>query len=111
MRLPFHIIFSCLSGLYLLLFSVAYSAELKVEGLPAKQKKQILQSLEPRLSYISKRDAAPWRADDASFFLERVMVRSGYPEVKVNWSLPGSNVILLNVRSGRFTRVLSPTYC
>jgi len=100
MRLPFHIIFSCLSGLYLLLFSVAYSAELKVEGLPAKQKKQILQSLEPRLSYISKRDAAPWRADDASFFLERVMVRSGYPEVKVNWSLPGSNVILLNVRSG-----------
>lgn len=76
------------------------AATIQINGLSEEREKSVREKLEPRLVFVLKRPASNWRADDAAFFLKRILIRSGYPDVKVEWTLPGSNVIKLDVSSG-----------
>lgn len=92
------------SALYLLcvlsILDVSGAAELQINGISEKRKAKVIAKLSPRLDYISKRDPSTWRADDAAFFLKRILIRSGHPEAEVKWQLPGSNTIELNAVPG-----------
>jgi len=78
----------------------AFGATLAINGISEQEKKKILEELRPRLEYVLKRKASVWRADDAAFLLERLMIRRGYPEVEVDPVLSGSDRIDLNITPG-----------
>lgn len=76
-----------------------------VRGLDGAQDRDaILGDLEPRLVFVRERPAGPSRADDAAFFLKRVLLLRGYRDVEVDWSLPSGGGILLTTTPGsRYT--------
>ncbi|SHI88063.1 Beta-barrel assembly machine subunit BamA [Rubritalea squalenifaciens DSM 18772] len=76
------------------------SAEIRVTGLAPGQQKEIIDKLTPRLDFVTRREPSPWRADDAAFFLKRILVRAGHAEATVDWSLPGGQIIQLTARPG-----------
>ena len=84
----------------------SYAANLDVRGLPDVDKKKLLKKLKPRLDYIKGREPSSWRADDAAFFLQRLLIRSGHPEATVEWKIPQinpeipANTIQLNAAAG-----------
>ncbi len=82
------------------LISFSHSATLNIYGVSEEKKEEYYAELEPRLDYILQREASPWRADDAAFLLKRVMIRRGFPDVVVDWKLPGANIIDLQVIPG-----------
>ncbi len=84
----------------ILLSSLCHGAQLKFEGIPEESLDSITTQLKPRLEYINAREASSWRADDSAFFLERLLIRAGHAEASVDWSLPGSNIILLKAHAG-----------
>lgn len=75
-------------------------AEIHLNGLPPEQKEELIAKLTPRLDFVTRREPSPWRADDAAFFLQRLLIRSGHAEAIVEWNLPGGQVIELNARPG-----------
>ena len=79
---------------------VLFAAEVRISGVGKSQQERYLNRLEPRLQYIKSRPASSWRADDASFFLQRLFIRDGYPLAEVNWEIQGRTIIL-NVNSGQ----------
>ena len=87
----------CMTLLYC---GLGHAATIQITGLSKEREELAMEKLTPRLEFILKRDASSWRADDAAFFLRRIMIRSGYPDVNVEWKLPGSNIIGLDVNSG-----------
>ena len=71
-----------------------------MKGIPTDKKKELISKIKPRLDFIKSREASSWRADDAAFFLKRLLVRAGHVDADVNWDLPGGNIIELNARPG-----------
>ncbi len=92
--------FRLLLSLGLALVSVCPAAQLQIIGLDPDLKERLVKELEPRFTYITDRDPATWRADDAAFFLERALIRRGYYTASVDWTLPGGDLIELTVDSG-----------
>ena len=76
------------------------AATLKLSGIPLDKREQLIAQLSPRLDFIKSRPPSPWRADDAAFFLKRLLIRSGHADAEVQWELPGGNVILLKANPG-----------
>lgn len=76
------------------------AAKLNLVGISEGEKEKFIAKLAPRLDYIKTREASSWRADDAAFFLERLLIRAGHPAALVTWTLPGNNVITLNAEPG-----------
>ena len=87
-----------LSGI--ILSQSLHAAELNIVGISEEKKSLMVSKLKPRLEYITRRAPSPWRADDAAFFLERLLIRDGHPDAAVDWSLPGNNVIKLDAKPG-----------
>ncbi|MFK7909590.1 MAG: outer membrane protein assembly factor [Akkermansiaceae bacterium] len=78
----------------------ADAAELRLSGIPLDKREKLVAQLSPRLDFIKTREPSAWRADDAAFFLKRLLIRSGHADAQVEWELPGGNVILLKAKSG-----------
>ncbi len=79
---------------------VVSAAEVVIKGLSEDQTEQINETYQPRLEYIKGRKATSWRADDAAFFLKRILVRRGYFQAAIDPQLPGNNLIQLDVALG-----------
>ncbi|MGJ8696237.1 MAG: BamA/OMP85 family outer membrane protein [Verrucomicrobiaceae bacterium] len=73
---------------------------LQLEGLPAAQAKEVLETLEGRLYFVKLRPANPSRADDAAFLVKNFLRTNGSPNAEVTWSLPGNDTILLQAKVG-----------
>lgn len=81
-----------------------FAAEVRINGIPLDKKEELIAKIKPRLDFIKKREASSWRADDASFFLKRLLIRAGHVDAAVDWKLSGGNTIELNARPGvRYT--------
>ncbi len=76
------------------------AAEIRIKGIPADKLDELVTKVKPRLDFIKTREASSWRADDAAFFFERLMVRAGHVNAQVEWKLPGGNIIELKVIPG-----------
>jgi outer membrane protein insertion porin family len=84
----------------LILFcSILSAAEVRIVGVDKKNLRLYENQLKPRLQYILARPATSWRADDAAFYLKRIVLRRGYSQADVKWSISG-NTIILKVQSG-----------
>lgn len=93
-----HLLTACLC---ILLGQPLGAATLKLSGLPLDKKEELVAQLSPRLDFIKSRPPSPWRADDAAFFLRRLLIRQGHADADVKWELPGGNVILLKANAGQ----------
>jgi len=82
-----------------LLCGLLSAAEVRIVGIDEKSLPLYEDQLKPRLQYISARPATSWRADDAAFYLKRLVLRRGYSQADVQWSISG-NTIILNVQTG-----------
>ena len=80
--------------------SITYAAKVRMTGMDEDLTRRMALLIEPRLEYIKKRSATEWRADDAAFFLYQLLVKEGYADSKVDWLLPGNDVILLRTNLG-----------
>jgi len=69
-------------------------------GIDEALRKRMSELMQPRLEFILQRPATEWRADDAAFFMKELLIKQGYAESKVDWELPGNNVIQLKVNLG-----------
>ena len=83
-----------------MLGSLVRAAELNIIGLPPESKEELIASLFPRLDFITRREPSSWRADDSAFLLKRLLIKAGHADAEVEWTLPGSNTIRLNVTAG-----------
>jgi len=85
-----------------ILFSAlsAWGADIQITGLGGDEAERSLKLLEPRLEYIKEREASSWRADDAAFFLKRLLIRRGFAEVEVTPRILSKELIALIVTSG-----------
>lgn len=82
------------------MLTMSRAAEVQVRGIGEKLRQTMATLIKPRLEFIGKRPATEWRADDAAFFLRELLIKKGYAQSKVNWELPGNDVILLRVDLG-----------
>lgn len=82
------------------IISQSHAAQIQVRGIDEELTKTMADLMKPRLEFIGKRPATDWRADDAAFFLRELLVKRGYAQSKVNWELPGNDVIMLRVDLG-----------
>lgn len=82
------------------MLTMSHAAEVQVRGINEELRKNLVTLIKPRLEFIIKRPATEWRADDAAFFLRELLIKKGYAQSKVNWELPGNNLILLRVDLG-----------
>lgn len=78
----------------------AESATVRIEGLPPGEAARVLEKMEPRLEFVRARPPTPWRARDAAWLCERVLVESGYREAVVRERFEG-DVITLEVLTGK----------
>ncbi|MFC5050114.1 outer membrane protein assembly factor [Rubritalea spongiae] len=78
----------------LLSSSIANAANVQLSGIDENSRGKYSIALEPRLVFINARPATSWRADDASFFLKRLLIRDGYPDAQVNWTIQGQTINL-----------------
>ena len=78
----------------------AESATVRIEGLPPGEAARVLEKMEPRLEFVRARPPTAWRARDAAWLCERVLVESGYREAVVRERFDG-DVITLDVRTGK----------
>ncbi|MGJ8671486.1 BamA/OMP85 family outer membrane protein [Rubritalea sp.] len=81
-------------SIFFLFVCTASAAEIRITGLDEDSKKKYSTALEPRLLFISSRPATSWRADDAAFFLKRLIIREGYPDAEVKWAISGQTIDL-----------------
>lgn len=92
-----------LSTSILLIFAFCLSfvtaAEVRIVGIDSASLSLYEDQLKPRLQYISARPATSWRADDAAFYLKRLILRRGYFQAQVKWRIEG-NTIILDVATG-----------
>ncbi|MGJ8656278.1 MAG: BamA/OMP85 family outer membrane protein [Akkermansiaceae bacterium] len=86
--------------LYGSILSTSHAAEVQVRGIDEELRQTMAALIKPRLEFIGKRTATEWRADDAAFFLRELLIKKGYSQSKVNWELPGNEVIMLKVDLG-----------
>lgn len=93
--------FLTISMIYFLQLLLGQAAEVRVVGIPEEQRLRIFAKMAPRLEFIHQREASEWRADDAAYFMQRVLLREGYSDSKTSWSLPGGNLIMLRVELGK----------
>ncbi len=82
------------------MLSVASAATVRMSGMNEELTNKMKILVKPRLEYINKRPATEWRADDAAFFLNQLLTEEGYSECKVDWQLPGNNIIQLKANLG-----------
>ena len=73
---------------------------IRIVGSQSKSEGQLLELIGNRLGHVRDKPAATWRADDAAFLLRQVMLKDGYPEVKVSWKIVKSDEIQLTVNEG-----------
>lgn len=76
------------------------AATVRIEGLPAGEANRVLEQMEPRLEFVRARPPTQWRALDAAWLCERVLVESGYRHAVVRERVEG-DAIVLEVLSGR----------
>ena len=79
---------------------MSQAATVMVKGMEEDLRKRMSGLMQPRLEFILDRPATEWRADDAAFFMKELLIKEGYAESKVDWELPGNNLILLRVSLG-----------
>lgn len=82
------------------MLSIASAATVRMSGMDEDLTAKMKILVKPRLEYINKRTATEWRADDAAFFLHQLLTKEGYSECKVDWELPGNDVIQLKTNLG-----------
>lgn len=73
---------------------------IRIVGSHAKSEGQLLELIGNRLAHVRDKPASTWRADDAAFLLRQVMLKDGYPEVKVAWKIVKNDEIQLTVNEG-----------
>ena len=84
-----------------LMTMLTQAAEIEIHGLSKIFSTFILEKIEPQLEFIRTREATDWRASDAAFLVRRQLLRDGYRDVKVAWSLPNAGqTIRLDVSTG-----------
>ena len=59
------------------LYMSASAAELRLSGIPLDKREKLVAQLSPRLDFIKQRAPSAWRADDAAFFLKRLLIPLG----------------------------------
>ena len=94
------LLLAIISSISILTGMRATAAEIRINGIPLDKKDELVAQVSHRLDFIKTREASSWRADDAAFFFERLLIRAGHVEAKVDWKLPGGNIIELNARPG-----------
>jgi outer membrane protein insertion porin family len=77
----------------------AGAAHVRILGLTRITEARALELMQGRLTYVEARAPNPARADDAAFFLRRVLVRDGFSNAQVSWAI-ADGVIVLTVREG-----------
>lgn len=77
----------------------AGAAEIRVHGLRSVSAGEVMERLNPRLEHVRAKAPSPSRASDAAFLLESFLLRIGFQEPVVGWSIRG-NRIDLQVREG-----------
>lgn len=90
-----------LAYLFLLLCAAlpAGAAHVRIVGLTQIPEARALELIEGRLTYVEARAPNPARADDAAFFLRRALVRDGFSNAEVSWTI-AEGVIVLTVKEG-----------
>lgn len=91
---PLLLLLACLLAL------PAHAAKVRIQGMRSMTEAAALELISARLEYMSKRDASASRADDAAFLLNRLLIQRGFTSPKVDWDLPGGNLIVLKVTEG-----------
>lgn len=86
--------------LVLLAALAAQAAPVRIRGLTTMSESRALEMLGERLAFVEARPANPARADDAAFFLRRLLVRDGFNDAQVAWAISPDGVILLTVNEG-----------
>ncbi len=86
--------------LILVLAAPLQAAKLEFVGLRSYTEKGLKEAIAGRLDYISKRDATPFRADDAAFLVETYLRSHGLPDATVSWTVSSKEEIILNVNEG-----------
>ncbi len=76
----------------------------RIQGLAADELARVEDALHPRLEFVRERAPSEWRADDAAYFLRRLLIRRGYPEAEVRWRLAEGGITLM-VQAGPRYRV------
>ena len=76
------------------------AARVSIRGLQSITEREAINLISGRMEYILEGEASRARADDAAFLLRRLLVQRGFPDPRVDWSLPGENRILLTVSEG-----------
>jgi outer membrane protein assembly factor BamA len=72
----------------------AEAATVRIEGLPPGEAARVLERMEPRLEFVRARPPTPWRARDAAWLCERVLVESGYRDAVVRERWQGDTITL-----------------
>jgi len=85
--------------LLLLAAMPAGAGHVRILGLTQIPEARALEMMEGRLTYVESRPPNPARADDAAFFLRRILVRDGFSNAQVSWAITGG-VIVLSVKEG-----------
>ena len=75
------------------------AATVRLEGLPPGEAARVLEKMEPRLEFVRARPPTAWRARDAAWLCERVLVESGYRDAVVRERFAG-DVITLDIQTG-----------
>jgi outer membrane protein assembly factor BamA len=68
---------------------------IRVEGVPGKSERQVLDLLGGRLAQIRANPATPYRADDAAFLLRQMLQQDGSANASVAWKITGPHEIVL----------------
>lgn len=92
-----------LSALFFIILGTSLpllGANILISGMDEVRAQLLAEELEPRLEFIKRRPATPWRADDAAFLLKRLLMRKGHPSCEVDWELLGTHTIVLKAKPG-----------
>jgi outer membrane protein assembly complex protein YaeT len=86
--------------IYSSMLTMSDAAEVQLRGIDGDLRQTMAALIKPRLEFIGNRPATEWRADDAAFFLRELLIKKGYAQSKVDWELPGNDLIVLRVDLG-----------
>lgn len=74
--------------------------EIRIEGLRSTSESEVLSAISGRLVYVRQKPPSAWRANDAAFLVEQLLINDGYQEVIVSGRVAGPNRIDLSVQEG-----------
>ena len=70
------------------------AAEVVLRGLAQTSSSTARGYVKTQIEYVEKNGATTARADDAAFFLQRALLKHGFPKAGVEWSIEGDTVVL-----------------